>query len=744
MLPVSDSRAPVFLDNQVGTCGACHEEQTLELRKGAHAHAGSEDASGSAAVLSCAKCHGGDAHGMLPVSDSRSPVSLDKQFETCGDCHEEQMLGLRKGAHAHAGSKDASGSAAVLGCASCHGGKAHGMLPVRDSRSPVALDNQVGTCGDCHKEQMLELRKGVHAHAGSKAADGSGMALSCTACHGGKAHDILPVRDSRAAVFLDNQVRTCGDCHEKYLATYQETVHGKGLSESGLTVVAVCADCHGDHGIYYAADRRSALHPSNVAKTCGECHRFVEERLEKSVHGSAHVRAKVVDKGSSVAAQKWRRPASCSDCHKGHQLLDPRLTPFRLQLANRCGNCHPDRSSRYGMSLHGQLTNLGYGPAAECADCHGAHDIVPISDPKSPLAAGANRLATCRQCHPHAVQDFTDFDPHANCKDAASYPLLHNVTHWLRVLFFAFFGFFAIHSFLWFVRSLIHALQRGRHETLTAGQFVVMRSEPVDRFLYATLLVCFLGLILTALPLKFNNQAWAEALARNLGGFRSTSMWHHFFAAVAMLGCAVHIVRGLRRVTEQRGQEVAWKTILFGPDSRVPTLRDLKDLFGMGRWFLGLGPRPGFERWTYWEKFNYWAVYLTAAVIGISGLMLWYPNLFCIVLPGAALNVAKAVHSEVAVLAASFLFLFHFYNTHFRPEKFPMDLSALTGMVSESHLRKYRPEYVERLQREGKLDEMRRPAPSQRRLWLVFLAGAMVLTMGVGLLIVVLVATLEK
>ena len=418
-------------------------------------NAGPKDASGVGTVLSCADCHGGKAHAILPVQ--RSPIAClcrqsgpdlwrsvtrsrcwgstraftrtlaprtppaPQRYSAVPDatavmrtacCRSATVnrpspstissrpvasatRSRRRGSlaapHAHAGPKDASGAAVVISCAACHGGNVHGMLPVRDSRSPVSVDHLDGTCGECHKDQMLELRKGVHSHAGPRAVDGSGTALSCAKCHGGNAHDMLPVGDSRSPAFLDNQVRMCGSCHEKYLASYQTTVHGKGLSESGsgLTVVAVCADCHGDHGIYYAADRRSMLHSSNVAKTCGECHRFVEERLEKSVHGRAHVAVKVANKGPTAAAQKWHRPASCSDCHKGHQLLDPELAPFRLQLANRCGNCHPDQSSRYGMSLHGQLTNLGHGPAAECADCHGAHDILPIGDPDSPLAAGA-------------------------------------------------------------------------------------------------------------------------------------------------------------------------------------------------------------------------------------------------------------------------------------------------------------------------------------------------------------------
>jgi len=184
--------------------------------------------------------------------------------------------------------------------------------------------------------------------------------------------------------------------------------------------------------------------------------------------------------------------------------------------------------------------------------------------------------------------------------------------------------------------------------------------------------------------------------------------------------------------------------MILGPDSLVPNGRDLRELGKMLLWFIGFGRKPGFERWAYWEKLDYWAFCLAALVIGISGLMLWYPNLFCVVLPGTILNVAKMVHSEFAIYIASFLFLIHFFHAHFRPEKFPMDLSVLTGVVSERHLRKYRPEYVSRLEREGKLDEMRITAPSKRNLWLNVVGGILVFALGLCLLAVTVLASLGE
>jgi hypothetical protein len=129
---------------------------------------------------------------------------------------------------------------------------------------------------------------------------------------------------------------------------------------------------------------------------------------------------------------------------------------------------------------------------------------------------------------------------------------------------------------------------------------------------------------------------------------------------------------------------------------------------------------------------------------GFSGLLLWYPNLFCLVLPGEVLNVAKVIHAELVIPAASLVFIIYFFHTHFRPEKFPLDLSALTGLVSEEHLEKYRPEYVDRLRRAGKLEESRRTAPSGSHLRLTLLAGFVVFSLGLCLLAVILLASLGE
>jgi hypothetical protein len=147
--------------------------------------------------------------------------------------------------------------------------------------------------------------------------------------------------------------------------------------------------------------------------------------------------------------------------------------------------------------------------------------------------------------------------------------------------------------------------------------------------------------------------------------------------------------------------------VAFGPDMPLPNLDDLRDWWAHQKWFFGRGPRPQFDRWTYWEKFDYFAVFWGVAIIGISGLIMWFPVEFTRVLPGWIINVALIVHSDEALLAAGFIFTFHFFNVHFRPEKFPMDPVIFSGRMTREEMLHERKRWYDRLEKTGQLEKMR-------------------------------------
>ena len=227
------------------------------------------------------------------------------------------------------------------------------------------------------------------------------------------------------------------------------------------------------------------------------------------------------------------------------------------------------------------------------------------------------------------------------------------------------------------------------------------RFTRLNRALHIVMIVSFLSLALTGLTLKFSYTGWARVVSRLLGGFE-TAGYIHRVGGVLMIGTFLtHLFDLFRRKHREYG---SWRALLFGPNTMLFTKRDLQEFLGSLKWFLGKGPRPRYGRWTYWEKFDYFAVFWGIAVIGSTGLMLWFPVLFTHVVPGWFLNVATIIHSDEALLATGFIFTVHFFNTHLRPEKFPMDIVIFTGRMPLEEFRRDKPAEYEALVKSGELD----------------------------------------
>jgi cytochrome b subunit of formate dehydrogenase len=240
-----------------------------------------------------------------------------------------------------------------------------------------------------------------------------------------------------------------------------------------------------------------------------------------------------------------------------------------------------------------------------------------------------------------------------------------------------------------------------------ASAAYVRRFDDLDRRLHIFLMTSFLGLALTGLPLLFSERRWAKALSHLFGGFRAAGFLHRTFALVMVSVFLIHLARMMKRLFVDKDT-----TILWGPGSMVPQPRDLTEMIGHIRWFVGLGPRPNFDRFTYWEKFDYWAVFWGMGIIGGSGFVLWFPKFWTRFLPGDWFNVALLVHGEEALLATVFIFTIHFFNGHLRPEKFPMDTVIFTGVLPLDEVKHERPAEYERLIAEGRVAEIAAPAPT--------------------------------
>jgi cytochrome b subunit of formate dehydrogenase len=260
-----------------------------------------------------------------------------------------------------------------------------------------------------------------------------------------------------------------------------------------------------------------------------------------------------------------------------------------------------------------------------------------------------------------------------------------------------------------------------------------------QRYLHGIVIITFLGLALTGLPLRFSNTAWALELARVMGGFGSILFFHKLSAVVLTIGFAAHVADiGYRAFVKKQ-----WG-LIWGPDSLVPSLKDIKDLFQHFRYFLWMGPKPRFERYAYWDKVDYWAVFWGMAIIGFSGYAMWFAPFFARFIPGSWLNIALLIHGEEALLAVSFIFTIHYFNTHLRPHNFPMDLTIFTGRQTEEEFKEKHPEEYARLKAEGKLDALKAPVPETWLKKFGWVVGTIAFLLGFAMLFLTVTAFIKE
>ena len=618
---------------------------------------------------------------------------------------------------------------ASLACTDCH--SAAKTLPHPARLGPASCNSK------CHSKNRSDYMQGAHAEALAK---GDKNAPTCTTCHGG--HDILPKSDRRSTIHPLNIVRICGGCHQlhqtgldnkQHIEQYLDSVHGRALVKGGLAVSATCADCHGSHRVLPPSNPDSLVNRGKVAFTCGQCHIGLSDVYQASIHGK------------ELAKGNLKAPA-CTDCHTAHAITRTNVPEFKLDMVNECGQCHElDRQGRkrktslyetYRLSYHGQVANLGFTRGARCSDCHGAHDIQRVDAPASRLSQ-ANRVDTCQKCHPNATASFAQFEAHADFRDGERYPVLHAVWIYFVIMMSFAFGFFGVHSVLWLIRSIIERIKHGRHPK-HAGGSAIRRFTGVDRLNHALMATSFFGLTLTGLPLLYADLPWARALANFLGGVPGAGMLHRGFAIMLFVNFIIHFWGVAKRL---RGQPL-FKTLL-GPLTLLPRLKDVKDCLGMFRWFIIGGKKPKFDRWAYWEKFDYMAEVGGSVIIGTTGLLLWFPQFFAQYLPGWIFNVAMLIHGYEALLAIVFIFTVHFFNANLRPGKFPVDAVIFTGQMPEEEFKEERASEYDYLKARGELDSYRvEPAPKWWRRVSVTV-GVSAMSIGLSLAALIILAALK-
>jgi cytochrome b subunit of formate dehydrogenase len=620
-------------------------------------------------------------------------------------------------------------------CLSCHDGKKGKLeVPVQDGKPralmAVAADkfgqgvHAKMTCVACHTDIKDNAEK-ANVHAKDPAAKLA--KVDCAGCHEQLWSDVQKAGNAKDKPRLELVV--------KNIAAYNKSFHARPNSDDKTKPNASCDACHDTHSFNVPAKNTPQYDAwrLTIPETCGsKCH---DEQLD-SYSGSVH--------GQAVMEKKDVKGAVCTDCHTTHAITSSSDDPFKLAVTDKCGSCHKENLKTYMGTYHGQISTLGYAYTAKCYDCHGSHKIRKVDDPKS-MVHPNNRLKTCQSCHSGkkelalAPAGFATYQPHGHAGDFNKYPQIWVAWQIMLQLLVGTFAFFWLHTLLWFYREFkerkAHAGEQHIRLASVPEQYRgkhVRRFSPIWRIAHITFALSLMVLTLTGIPLFYPSSPWASSLMTALGGPHTAGIIHRTCAVIFAGVFFWHLFYVAIRLVKN------WSTFkVFGPESLVPNLQDGKDMIAMFKWFFGMGPRPKFDHWTYWEKFDYWAPFWGVTIIGVSGLIMWLPNLFGAFLPGWVFNVAAIFHAEEAFLAVVFLFTVHFFNNHFRPDKFPVEVVMFTGTFSMEEFKHDHALEYERLVKSGELEKYLVDAPSPTRMALSKALGFLLIACGLTLLTLV-------
>jgi cytochrome b subunit of formate dehydrogenase len=635
--------------------------------------------------------------------------------ERCLGCHDDDELKADDGRSMAIHEAEFSASKhRRLDCTTCHSDALTVRHP-REDLGPVPLAN----CQDCHADEIAALETSVHFVRAEMGKDASG----CGNCHG-NVHTLPRRPGLEAPLSPVNQMQTCGQCHQDMMEGYLHSSHAKARLVKGLNNSPACTDCHGTHDIKCRDNPESRTCRARSPETCGSCHEFILAAWTESTHGQLWQEGK---EGGPL----------CTDCHDAHDVVDPTSITARQDFPHECGNCHEKENASFHHSFHGKATDIGRAGSAMCSDCHTPHHNLPASDPRSTIHPD-NLEAMCGKCHQGEITPaFLTFDPHNDPTDPDDNVYVYWVYVFMVSLLIGVFAFFGIHDLLWLQRALVGKLRGEFHSSHSSPGKWVKRFSRGQIAVHISIVLSFLLLAATGLPLKFADARWAQPVANLLGGAEVVA-WLHRFAAVVTFGYfAAHLLMLIWGMFF-KGE----KGYLWGPRSMVPQWTDVTDFIGNMKYFLYLGPRPKFDRWAYWEKFDYLAVFWGVAIIGFSGLFLWFPNFWTKFLPGWVLNAAYVVHSDEALLATGFIFLFHFFHTHLRPESFPMDPVVFVGKMPLEKFKEERPLEYERAVKDGTLDSMLVDPPTREHLTEAYVFGFIAVTIGIALAVAIFVGLL--
>jgi cytochrome b subunit of formate dehydrogenase len=676
-------------------CLGCHSDASLTVERRGRPLSLHVDpkalASSTHADLSCTDCHTGFRADAMPHRPRIMPVN-------CAACHAGAPGAHRfHTAFAHARGRD---DTPARSCKGCHG--THAVAALKAADSPWQPARQPESCGRCHAEVAKRFDASAH---GRSLATGAAGAPACVACHD------RPITTGRAggatAEHKIEQEKLCLKCHlddpgvrgrvalsAGFIAAYEKSVHGSALLK-GNAAAANCVDCHGAHDMEKGFEPTARVHRMRIPETCGACHGDVAQVYGHSVHGRA------------LASGKTEAPV-CTDCHGEHDIMDPAdprspVAPANVS-ARVCSPCHSSvrLSEKYGIradrfqtfqdSFHGLAIRGGDVAVANCASCHGAHDIRASADPESRVHK-ANLAATCGECHPGATERFATGTVHV-AMTRAEEPVLYWIALIYVILIVLVVGGMLAHNALDFLRKAYHRIQvrRGRIAEPPAGRALYVRMTLNERLQHGSLMLSFTVLVITGFMLSYPDSWWVAGLRRiSSRTFEMRSLLHRIAAAVMTVASVYHI--GYLALT-QRGRRLFLDLL--------PRPSDVTGAFAAVTYNLGLRrERPRFGRFGYVEKAEYWALVWGTVVMAVTGVILWFEDASIGLVTKLGWDISRTVHFYEAWLATLAILVWHLYFVIFNPEAYPMNMAWLTGTLSEEEMAAEHPLELEAIRGRG-------------------------------------------
>lgn len=653
-------------------CLGCHSEPSLSKERRGKVVSLFVDqkrfTSSAHAEVECVSCHEGLNGDEIP--HARKIKAVD-----CLNCHDgEEFSRYAQSVHGKAGT-----------CADCH--TAHDIRKLStDSVARKQIAESI--CGKCHKEIDGHYRKSDH---GSALARGVQGAPSCIDCH--DEHEMAPPLSGTSQISRKHEASMCLSCHldnpdvrnrmvpsTGFISSYENSVHGQAM-KNGNEAAATCSDCHGSHEMKKGSNPDSKVAKKNIAATCGRCHTDIKDQYDGSIHGKALV--------NGVLAS-----ATCTDCHGEHNILspqDPRSPTATVNISSKvCSPCHAsvkltekyglagDRFQSFEDSYHGLAGRGGNIEVANCASCHGIHDIKPSTDSTSRIHP-RNLAATCGSCHPGANENFTKGSVHVITTTAGKDEILSLVSTGYVILIVVTIGGMMVHNLLDFVRKSRRKLlqRRGFVPRHMPGHRLYLRMSLGERIQHGLLVVSFSILVLTGFALRFPD-AWWVAPVREISPmvFELRSIFHRIAGVVMVLASLYHVYY-----------------IFFVPRGKqllrdlLPVWTDISDAINVMKYNLHIShTKPAFGRFSYIEKSEYWALVWGTIVMAATGLILWFDNTFLGLVGKLWWDVSRTVHYYEAWLATLAIIVWHFYFVIFNPDTYPINLAFWKGTLTEEEM----------------------------------------------------------